>query len=660
MKKILTIGIMLLFIGMTISSSTGFNLEKQSSIKKLDGKTLYVGGDGPGNYSKIQDAIQDANDGDTIFVFNGRYIENVNVYKSINLIGEDNRQTIIERDQPGATVKITTGFVNISNFNITRSNDDIGGVTIIGIKQPVSISNNVLYYNNHGVYTSSCNQNVTIENNTIDCCKRDWARGVYCSSGSPIIQYNNISRCWWGITFSGNSKGWAINNTIFDNVYYGIMTFTAEPRIANNTIFDNLEGIDSGSGDKSLIENNLIYGNSRYGIKALYHPTISNNIIIWNGNYGIECIEGTAADIINNTIAYNGRNGIRSYKSSPTIIDNIILANGEIGIYYNKGSDGKVIEHNLIAEHNVHGIYCRMVDPVVTNNTVTLNSIGIECYACNPIINYNNIMGNSEYGVYYDYYLGHLDAKYNWWGSADGPSGIGPGSGDKIGTKQILYTPWLTEENPNAYPRFNISNLPPEQPERPSGPTYGKTGASYYYTTKTTDPDDHILAYCWDWNGDLIVDKMVGPYRSGEEITQVHFWLKEGEHEVRVKAVDFYGWESNWSDPLSVKIIKPELIIESITGGKEVTVVIENVGDDDVPNVYWFIQFIRGIVILPKHGFKDGRIDMIPAGEQRRIKTGPILGFGGFLIPIKLEIRAENTEQSVDCKILFFRVTIKN
>jgi hypothetical protein len=37
MRKIITLGIMLLFLGMTISSSTGFNLEKQSTIATFEG-----------------------------------------------------------------------------------------------------------------------------------------------------------------------------------------------------------------------------------------------------------------------------------------------------------------------------------------------------------------------------------------------------------------------------------------------------------------------------------------------------------------------------------------------------------------------------------------------------------------------------------------------
>ena len=85
MRKIITLGIMLLFLGMTISSSTGLYLDEQSIKPLSSGNILYVGGSGTGNYSKIQDAIDDASDGDTVFVYDDSspYYENVIVDKSI-------------------------------------------------------------------------------------------------------------------------------------------------------------------------------------------------------------------------------------------------------------------------------------------------------------------------------------------------------------------------------------------------------------------------------------------------------------------------------------------------------------------------------------------------------------------------------------------------
>ena len=42
---------------------------KNISLKNLYGNILYVGGSGPGNFTSIQDAVNNASEGDTVFVF---------------------------------------------------------------------------------------------------------------------------------------------------------------------------------------------------------------------------------------------------------------------------------------------------------------------------------------------------------------------------------------------------------------------------------------------------------------------------------------------------------------------------------------------------------------------------------------------------------------
>ena len=39
------------------------------------GNILYVGGSGPGNYTKIQDALDNATEGDTVYVYSNTYYE---------------------------------------------------------------------------------------------------------------------------------------------------------------------------------------------------------------------------------------------------------------------------------------------------------------------------------------------------------------------------------------------------------------------------------------------------------------------------------------------------------------------------------------------------------------------------------------------------------
>ncbi|MCZ2809141.1 MAG: pectinesterase family protein, partial [Candidatus Bathyarchaeota archaeon] len=50
----------------------------------------------PDNYATIQEAINNANEGDTIFVRAGTYYEHVVVDKALSLVGENKHNTIID------------------------------------------------------------------------------------------------------------------------------------------------------------------------------------------------------------------------------------------------------------------------------------------------------------------------------------------------------------------------------------------------------------------------------------------------------------------------------------------------------------------------------------------------------------------------------------
>ncbi|HEC76364.1 MAG TPA: PKD domain-containing protein [Thermoplasmatales archaeon] len=102
---------------------------------------------------------------------------------------------------------------------------------------------------------------------------------------------------------------------------------------------------------------------------------------------------------------------------------------------------------------------------------------------------------------------------------------------------------------------FSIDgNHPPDKPIKPNGPTSGKIGVKYVYTTSTTDPDGDRVYYKWDW-GDNISSWM-GPFNSNEIISVEHIWGSKGKYEIRVKAKDIHGEESPWSDSLSITIRK--------------------------------------------------------------------------------------------------------
>jgi pectin methylesterase-like acyl-CoA thioesterase len=153
-RKWLAVGIILLFIGTCIIPSTAQDLEKSQST--LRGDWLYVGGSGPGNYSTIQDAIDNASEGDTIFVYHGWYYEHNLAISKLNLIGEDRDTTIIDGQEIFSEgIRIREG-ATISGFTIQRfTKHDLTtgpgtGIAIDG--NNITISENIITMCTRGIF----------------------------------------------------------------------------------------------------------------------------------------------------------------------------------------------------------------------------------------------------------------------------------------------------------------------------------------------------------------------------------------------------------------------------------------------------------------------------------------------------------------------------
>jgi hypothetical protein len=99
-----------------------------------------------------------------------------------------------------------------------------------------------------------------------------------------------------------------------------------------------------------------------------------------------------------------------------------------------------------------------------------------------------------------------------------------------------------------------VSNQPPRTPDRPSGPTSGRVRVEHTYTSLSSDPDHDVMYYLFDW-GDGTSSTWVKQDDAGEGVAS-HKWTFRGTYEVKVKAKDIYGRESNWSEPLSITMPK--------------------------------------------------------------------------------------------------------
>lgn len=165
MKKYLVFGIIILLVGVNVSGDID---TKDISSICFDSNILYVGGSGPGNYTTIQSAIDDAMDGDTVFVYNGTYYEHVTINSSIILKGEDKNFSIIDGYGSGNVVTIYNDNVTVNGFTIQGSINPLEGLGYSGIN--IESNNNIICNNfigpknYHGIRCNKANNNTFYRN----------------------------------------------------------------------------------------------------------------------------------------------------------------------------------------------------------------------------------------------------------------------------------------------------------------------------------------------------------------------------------------------------------------------------------------------------------------------------------------------------------------
>ncbi|MFO7677834.1 MAG: C25 family cysteine peptidase [Thermoplasmatota archaeon] len=110
--------------------------------------------------------------------------------------------------------------------------------------------------------------------------------------------------------------------------------------------------------------------------------------------------------------------------------------------------------------------------------------------------------------------------------------------------------------DPQISLKIPVENNPPNKPDTPTGYEDPDHKLFWTYYTSTTDPEGDQLYYKWEWDD---VEGLVWwipflPYDSGDTASMIRPWLIPGTHKVRVKAMDIYGAESNWSDPYYMSV----------------------------------------------------------------------------------------------------------
>jgi len=260
-KKCFPIGIIFLLLTMSFTSnfyilkSKGFTVDSDD-IKPI-GQIWYVGGTGQNNFTRIQDAIDNASDGDTVFVFSGVYSDffpngqwgySILINKEITLIGENKYNTIINGNGQRDVVRITSHRVNIKGFTIQNSGGVLyGGIKVVDYYGMITIQDNIIKNNSNGIYLF-LNAEIIIKNNIIE----KNTNGVYIFDVRWCTVINNI--------ISNNTNG-------IYHIYGSTDGIEPENEIFENIIRDNVIGLKCDNSRNFVRFNNFINNDHHYELR---------------------------------------------------------------------------------------------------------------------------------------------------------------------------------------------------------------------------------------------------------------------------------------------------------------------------------------------------------------------------------------------------------
>jgi parallel beta-helix repeat protein len=306
-KKYLTFTIAILFIGICIipiSNAAVLN-NNIGNIGTAAGNTLYVGGSGGGNYSTIQEAIDDATAGDTVFVYDDSspYEENIRINKQITVIGENKDTTAINGiSGQDHAVRISSKNVELNGFTIVGAAGDQDGIAVFPLMEEIIISNNIVKDSSYGIFLQAGSTRITITGN--------------------LISNNEFE----GILLQESDRNILSENTVNENGDFGIAleTISNQNEILDNTVENNFAGIQiAGGSSQNTLSGNQILNNEREGIKIDGVITQTNEIIennVTGNNAGMK-VGGSKNSIRSNNIKENNMEGLFLTGSNENIIE---------------------------------------------------------------------------------------------------------------------------------------------------------------------------------------------------------------------------------------------------------------------------------------------------------------------------------------------------
>jgi len=309
-------------------------------------------------YTAIQEAINSSEtlNRHVLWVDPGIYRENINIHKSLTLIGEEQSSTIVDGNGTGTVVLASADNVSVAGFTIQNSGSDYppyGNDCGLLLDHCVGsrIEGNLITNNRIGIYLSFSGHNIIKQN---------------------VVSSNHEDGIW--LWYSGN-------NTLSEN------------KILNNTYNFGVFGGGSSDFHNSIDSSNDVDGKPIYYEIGIRDRTFDNETEI-GVLYLIDCTNVTARNL---NLTNNGH-GIFCYNVTNSTIKHVTATANNYGLYL-QASTSNTAEGNLCSDNWVGICLQDSADNLVQGNIISGGEKGVSLYQANSNIVTGNTIRNAFYGI---------------------------------------------------------------------------------------------------------------------------------------------------------------------------------------------------------------------------------------------------------------------
>jgi len=230
---------------------------------------IIVDDDGTGDYTSIQDAINAASDGDTIWVKDGSYNEQLTVDKSVRILANNGDHPILYASTWVPSITVTAPNVTISGFKIYGNSGPTAGATILASTDSDGLK-----------VTSNTFKVIAGETGNITLKVTAGIRGV-------IFDSNNINDYRVGVYLEAGGNASIIRNS-YSNVDHRV--YHAARIFADNNFYGSIqEVIDIAKGEEHPIIEVM---------PGLYSENliVNKSVVLRGAMFGLNPVDGRSGD----------------------------------------------------------------------------------------------------------------------------------------------------------------------------------------------------------------------------------------------------------------------------------------------------------------------------------------------------------------------------